>query len=119
MRRFLIPIQDIAINLVFDVMKETRVNRTTAEYMRISEKLPPLKELHYLINVRLKELHQTGNLPEILRFKAGYERIVYEPYPSEISYETLRAALTISGMRQPMRHSRNHRCNTEVRLNSI
>ena len=104
--QFLTPIQDIALSLVFDVMNEGRINRTTAEYMRIAENLPALKELHFLINARLKELHQDGNLPEILRFKAGHKRIVHEPFPSKISCETMRAALTISGMRQPIRNSK-------------
>ena len=97
------PIQDIALNLVFDEMGECRFNRTYQAYMDIAARLPPLKVLVHKINKRLQRLHKThnGRLAEICRFKAGDERISYEPFPTKISYETLRAALVISGMREP------------------
>ena len=97
------PIQDIALNLVFDEIGECRFNRTYQAYMDIAAQLPPLKVLVHKINKRLQRLHETHNdrLPEICRFKAGDERISYEPFPTKISYETLRAALVISGMREP------------------
>jgi hypothetical protein len=42
-----------------------------------------------------------GNLlPQLCRFKAGDEKINYEPYPKAISYETVRTALEILGMRE-------------------
>ncbi len=98
-------VQHIALRLVFDVMDEEQINRTYAEYMDIAHRLPPLKVLHALINERLDALHQQfgSALPEICRFKAGDKRIVYEPYPKTISYETLRAALIVAGMREPRR----------------
>ena len=40
-------------------------------------------------------------LPQLCRFKAGDERYTYEEYPREISYETVRATLEVSGMRHP------------------
>jgi hypothetical protein len=104
------PIQDIALNLVFDVRSECRFNRTYEAYMDIAAQLPPLKVLVHKINERLQEinerlqeLHKTVGdpLPEICRFKAGDERIIYEPFPKKISIETLRAALVISEMRKP------------------
>lgn len=97
------PIQDIALDLAFDVMGESRINRTYQAYMDIAAQFPPLKVLMYKINERLHELHKAeGNrLPKICRFKAGDERVTYDPYPETISYETLRAALVISGMRKP------------------
>ena len=97
------PIQNITLDLAFDVMGESRINRTQRAYMDIAARFPPLKVLVHKINERLRELHKAdGNrLPKICRFKAGDERIIYEPYPKTISYETLRAALTISGMRKP------------------
>ena len=93
--------QNIALSLVFDVMGESRYNRSYQEYMEIAARLPPLKELTYRVNERLTEfLKSRGERPEICRFKAGDQRVVYEPYPDTISYETVRAALNISGMRQ-------------------
>jgi hypothetical protein len=95
------PYQNIALDLTFLVMGEERINRTQEEYFDIAARLPPLKQLTHLVNERLKEVHEKQGdlLPQICRFKAGHERIVYEPFPTRISYETLRAALTISGMR--------------------
>ena|SRR5271166_3191395 len=105
-RQFPTPIQDIALNLAFAVMGEGRINRSYEEYMAIAARLPPLKLLTFKINQLLQELHKCDGcdgirLPEICRFKAGDQRWDYEPYPKEISYETVRAALEHSGMRQP------------------
>jgi hypothetical protein len=36
------PIQDIALNLTFAVMREKRINRTYDEYMAIAARLPPV-----------------------------------------------------------------------------
>ncbi len=97
------PFQDIALNLAFRVMGECRFNRTYQEYMDIAARLPPLKVLVHKINEQLQELHNDDGirLPEICRFKARDERYTYGKYPREISYETVRAALVISGMRKP------------------
>jgi hypothetical protein len=109
--KFLTPIQDIALNLVFVVAGESRVNRYD-EYMSIAAKLLPLKILTYKINRLLREMHKCDGcngvrLPELCRFKAGDEQWEYERYPTEISYETVRAALEISGMR-PVQHRVKH-----------
>ena len=96
------PVQDIAMRLVFQFMGERRENRTYEEYMDIARRLPPLKQLHYHVNVLLQSEHDSGwPLPEICRFKAGDKIIRFEPYPRTISYETLRAALVNYGMRKP------------------
>jgi hypothetical protein len=104
-QKFPTPIQDIALNLIFAVMGESRINRTYDEYMAIATRLPPLKALKFKINQMLQQLHECdgGNgvrLPELCRFKAGDQRINYEPYPKSISGETVRVALEIAGMRQ-------------------
>jgi hypothetical protein len=83
--RFLTPIQDIAINLVFAVMGERRCNRTRDEYDAISARLPPLKRLVWKVNEELKSMHARAarsgvRLPQICRFKAGDERWDYEEY---------------------------------------
>jgi hypothetical protein len=105
--QFTTPIQDIALNLMFAVMGEKRFNRTYDEYMDIAARLPPLKVLKSDINQMLSELHRLNYdcngtlLPELCRFKAGDQRIIYEPYPRTISIQTLRVALEVAGMRQP------------------
>jgi hypothetical protein len=101
--QFPTPIQDITLNLIFAVMHEERINRTADEYKSIAARLPPLKELTYQVNQLLQRIHECsgGRLPELCRFRAGDRRIVFEPYPKHISYETVRAALEISGMRSP------------------
>jgi hypothetical protein len=59
------------------------------------------------INQILRELHRRNDackgalLPELCRFKAGDQRIIYEPYPRAISIQTVRVALEVAGMRQP------------------
>jgi hypothetical protein len=105
--QFPTPIQDIALNLTFAVMGEKRINRTYDEYMAIAARLPPLKVLTSGINRMLQELHWRNDdcngvlLPELCRFKAGDQRIIYEPYPKTISHETVRTALEVAGMREP------------------
>jgi hypothetical protein len=104
---FLTSFQNITLSLVFAVMEEHRNNRTYDEYMAIAAGLPPLKELTFQVNRLLQQLHKCNDecggfiLPEICRFTAGDERIIYERYPTKISYETIRQALVASGMRQP------------------
>jgi len=75
--------------------------------MAIAARLPPLKELTDKINRLLQVLHKCNDerggliLPQLCRFTAGDQRIAYEPYPKSVSYETVRAALQFSGMRNP------------------
>jgi len=74
--------------------------------MQIAAKLPPLKVLTFKVNQLLQRLHEGEGrdgaaLPELCRFRAGDERIIYESYPKVISCETVRTALEIAGMRKP------------------
>jgi hypothetical protein len=107
---FTIPDSDpghrAALNLIFVVMGEGRINRTYDEYMAIAARLPPLKILTFEVNRLLQELHRCDGcnevrLPQLCRFKAGDQKITYEPYPKAISYDTVRTALEIAGMRKP------------------
>ena len=99
-------IQNITLNLIFAAMGECRFNRKHHEYMAISNRLPRLKQLTFQVNRLLQQLHRCNKeckgfvLPQICRFKAGDQRIVYEPYPNSISDETVRAALVAAGMRK-------------------
>jgi hypothetical protein len=114
--QFPTPIQDIVLNLTFAVMGEKRsfevgvekrIKRTYDEYMAIAARLPPLKQLTFKVNQLLQQLHKCNDeckgfvLPQLCRFKGGDERVIYEPYPRRISYETVREALEVAGMRQP------------------
>jgi hypothetical protein len=105
--QFPTPIQEIALNLTFAVIRERRINRTYDEYMAIAARLPPLKVLTAQINRMLQQAHRSNNecngfvLAELCRFKAGDQRITYEPYPQTISIQTVRVALEVAGMRQP------------------
>lgn len=102
MARFPTSIENIALDLIFESMGESRSNRTFDDYMRIASELPPLKTLHHSVNQRLTKIAETGAAPyEICRFRAGDEIIRSEPFPTSISIETIRTALVVSGMRQP------------------
>jgi hypothetical protein len=103
---FLTPIQEIAVNLVFKVIGEQRNGRTQEEYATIAAKLPPLKVLVHQVNELLQWMHQRSvtsgiPLPLLCRFKAGDERYAFEEYPRQISYETVRKALQVFGIRPP------------------
>lgn len=100
MSRFPISAENVAIDIAFELMGESRLNRTTAEYMAIAKRLPPLKKLHGLINDRLAEMKKQGVAPyKVCHFKAGDAYIRYEQFPSSVSLETVRSALIKIGMR--------------------
>jgi hypothetical protein len=88
--QFPTPIQEIALNLIFAVMGEGRINRTYDEYMAIAARLPALKVLTFKINQFLKEIHNCDGcngvlLPQLCGFQAGHRRIDI----SEIAVGTL------------------------------
>jgi hypothetical protein len=103
MAKDLTPAHNLALSLLFDALGMNRANRTHEEYQRIKAALPPLKQLHYRINERLQTLTEAGFFAnaQICRFKAGHKIIQYEPYPTSISIETVRQALTWAGWREP------------------
>ena len=97
--------QDIAINLVFRVMEERRLNRTLAEYAAIAAKLPPLKILVHEINELLRWMHERSANQGFRCLSCGASKnggdkwYFYEAYPRKISYETVRKALEVFGLR--------------------
>src|SRR5262245_9094540 len=98
MARFPTPIEDIVLYIAFEVMGESRINRTHKEYMEIAARLPPLKRLHGQINDRLREMAAAGIAPyEICHFKRGDRYIRYKAFPDSVSLETVRSALTKAG----------------------
>jgi hypothetical protein len=101
MSKFPTPIENIVLDIAFDLMGEKRTDRTPDEYMQIAARLPPLKVLHDMVNKRLSKMAAAGDAPyEICRFKAGDKRYEYEPFPTSVSLETVRNALTVAGMRK-------------------
>jgi hypothetical protein len=102
----LTAIENLAINMVYMVMRESRYNRSPDAYAAIAARLPHLKELHYRVNECLKayllSLKARGHgSPEFCRFKTRDERILFETYPDGISGETIRSALIKHGFRVP------------------
>jgi hypothetical protein len=102
MREHLTSKQNVALNIIFDDLGESRFNRSAEEYLGISRRLPTLKRLHGMVNDRLQETAKSGAAPyEICPFMAGDQEIWYKPYPTSLSQETVRLALVNSGMRDP------------------
>ena len=63
-RSALTSVQNIVLDLVFEVMGEERINRTQREYMAIAARLPALKVLEFKVNKKLRELHKSFRDPE-------------------------------------------------------
>ena len=84
------PLEELAVDLLFDALGEHRYNRSPEEYERLRSLIPHLKQAHYLVNRGLKELHERGILRgrAICDFKAGDRVPRYRPYPRTISIET-------------------------------
>jgi len=100
MSKHLTSKENIALDLIFHYVGESRFNRTPEEYAAIAAKLPPLKVLHDYINDFLGKCADSGYAPfEISYFRAGDDHIWYEPFPRSLSMETVRNAEVKSGMR--------------------
>jgi len=83
MGRFPTPIEDIVLDIAFELMGESRINRGHKKYMEIAARLPPLKKLHGQINDRLREMAVADTAPsEICPFKKGDQHIWYKPFPT-------------------------------------
>ncbi len=92
--------EDLALDLIFEIVGERRVNRTMEEYAAIAAKLPPIKVLHGYANDRLREIAKDPRRPRgLCYFKPGDRRAWFKPYPKSILLEVLRSALVKSGMR--------------------
>jgi hypothetical protein len=102
------PLEELALDLIFESYGEDRRNRTAAEYEQLSSMLGPLKELHFRVNKRLQEYKISGQprWKGICRFRAGDLKPLYSPFPESISLETIRNALIRSGFREPKRRKR-------------
>lgn len=86
--------ETIAIELVFDLLNESRFDRTLQEYCAIETRLPKIEAAFVHVNARLAELAMSGRAPyEICRFKKGDVGHFYEPFPTSLSRETIRRAI--------------------------
>jgi hypothetical protein len=101
MSQFLTSKENIALNLIFEWMGESRFNRTMDEYISIASRLPKLEALHAYVNQRLQEMADAGESPyEISYFRPGDRYHRSKEYPTSLSIETVRLALHKSGMLQ-------------------
>ena len=97
------PLEELAIDLLFESFGEHRYNRTPQEYEHLCSLIPPLKQAHHLVNQMLKKHQEAGKFQEraICDFKAGDRVPIYRRYPETISIQTIRSALNNLGFRDP------------------
>lgn len=97
------PLEELALDLLFESYGEDRYNRSTEDYARLIALVPPLKVAQFRINKALQAELSSGQQrwSAIVRFKAGETAPRYEPFPSSISIGTIRNALNYSGFRAP------------------
>jgi hypothetical protein len=101
MGHFLTSKEKLALDLIFEWLGESPVNRRFEEYVEIAARLPKLEALHAYINQRLREMAEAGYAPyQICYFKVGDGYVWYEPFPTSLSITTVRNALIKSGMAQ-------------------
>ena len=97
------PLEELALDLIFESYGESRYNRTASEYEYLASLLGSLKELHFRVNRRLKE-YKASEQPRwngICYFKVGDLKPLYASFPEAISVQTIRDALIVSGFREP------------------
>jgi hypothetical protein len=97
-------IQSFAMELLFRALDFNPINRTWEEYEEIMRQMPKgLKVLHGIVNDELARYSQTEEFKsrQFCRFKAGDTIVRYESFPTSISAETIRQALTNYGWREP------------------
>lgn len=86
--------ENIALDLMFAWLGESRYNRTSAEYLDLASKLPKVDAAHVEVNARLKQIAKDKLVPyEICYFKKGDVGHHYVPYPTSLSREAVRKAI--------------------------
>jgi hypothetical protein len=80
MSPFLTSKENIVVNLIYEWLGESRINRTYDEYMEIASRFPKLAACHAYVNQRLREMADAGNAPfdGICYFKVGDRYPWYE-----------------------------------------
>ena len=99
------PLEELALDLLFESYGESRYDQTAAEYERLSALVKNLKDAHFRVNRSLEQYKQSGQprWGAICYFKAGDLTPRYAAFPESISMETIRNALVFSGFREPRR----------------
>ena len=97
------PLEELALDLAFESFGENRYNRTAADYERLSALVSNLQDVHFRVNTELAKIKKSGKprWNSICYFKAGDLTPRYASFPESISVETIRSALTYSGLRKP------------------
>jgi hypothetical protein len=44
------PLEELALDLLFEALGESRYNRSPEDYERLCALIPPLKQAHFLVN---------------------------------------------------------------------
>ena len=97
---FLSSKENIAVNLIYAWLGESRSYRTYDNYMEIASRFPKVAACHAYVNERLGKMAEAGVAPyQICYFKAGDRYPWYEDFPTSLSMETVRTALLKMGMR--------------------
>ncbi len=92
--------ENLALDLIFVRLGESRFNRTMDEYMDVAARAPKLEAMHADVNNMLRQMAEAGYAPYwICYFKAGDCYPWYEPFPKALSREVIRKAWIKSGMR--------------------
>ena len=63
---FLTSKENVALDLAFEWLGESRVNRTMEEYREIASRIPNLTELRKIVNKRLRQIAKT--VKHLMRF---------------------------------------------------
>jgi hypothetical protein len=101
--RSLKPLEELALDLLFESYGEDRYNRSAEEYEYLATLTENIKDVHFRVNKRLAEYKKSGQ-PRwggICYFQPGDAMPRYKPFPDSISIETIRSALNFSGFRKP------------------
>ena len=94
MSPFLTSKENIVVNLIYEWLGESRINRTFDKYMEIASRFPKVEACYEYVNQRLREMADAGNAPfEICYFKVGDQYVWFEDFPTSLSRETVRRAL--------------------------
>jgi hypothetical protein len=116
MDRSLTPNESLALELIFRLLGETRLNRQAdawscaGKYVDVALRAPKLSVLHADINNVLRQMAAVGHAPyEICTFKAGDRHYQYHKFPTSLSRETIRRAWAKSGMREIQKQYQQHK----------
>jgi hypothetical protein len=102
------PLEELAVDLLFESYGEHRYNRSTEDYERLSAMVPCLKQAVHRANQQLQKHHTEGAFRDrlICDFKVEDRFAWYRPYPEKIGIQTLRKGLASTGFRIAARRRR-------------